>query len=469
VIRVSTGILLLFLVGCGNQSSFQKTPSTLAVEPDLADAGTVVVGGTVTMDLTLSHVTGPDIAVSNVSVENTEGEYFSVDGSTPTVPHLGSTTVTVTYAPTAEGYHQGDLTITYNNEESPTLTVLLRGHALTGSARVRPGLLDFGAVDTGDSKALSVELVNDGGVDLTVTGASFSTGEFALALTTPATLPADGTLEVPIEFTASSTDAMDATGELLLDGNVTVSELILRANDCERGDPSVYDADGDGYTVCGQDCDDDDASAHPGGEEVANGRDEDCDGIIDEGTSAYDDDADGFSEDAGDCNDGDYDVNPAENEDLTNGVDDDCDGVVDQGTLDNDADGYSEPGGDCNDDEPTVFPGAQELADGLDNDCDGLVDEGTSVADDDGDGLSEADGDCDDTDATVYTGAPEVADGVDNDCDGAVDEGTDNADDDGDGFTENGGDCDDSNAAVSPAAAEVPRNGVDDDCDGVTS
>lgn len=38
-------------------------------------------------------------------------------------------------------------------------------------------------------------------------------------------------------------------------------------------------------------------------------------------------------------------------------------------------------------------------------------------------------------------------------------------DDDGDTFSEVQSDCDDGDAAVNPLAAEVPANGIDDDCD----
>jgi hypothetical protein len=44
--------------------------------------------------------------------------------------------------------------------------------------------------------------------------------------------------------------------------------------------------------------------------EVANGRDDDCDGTVDEGTSAGDDDGDSYTEDGGDCDDTDPSLSP---------------------------------------------------------------------------------------------------------------------------------------------------------------
>jgi MYXO-CTERM domain-containing protein len=227
------------------------------------------------------------------------------------------------------------------------------------------------------------------------------------------------------------------------------------------------DDDGDGFSEDGGDCDDADASEGPGAPEVADGFDQDCDGLVDEGTEVYDDDGDGRSEVLGDCNDGDAAVRSGFSEVAGNGIDDNCDGVVDDGAWDPDGDGYTAEGGDCDEADVTVFPGGAEVADGVDNDCDGVVDEGTSAWDGDGDGVTPDGGDCNDTDGSVSPEAPEVGDnGVDDDCDGVVDEGSDRADDDGDGFSEEAGDCDDGNGAVSPAAEELAENGVDDDCDG---
>ena len=127
----------------------------------------------------------------------------------------------------------------------------------------------------------------------------------------------------------------------------------------------MTDADGDGYgdinvslpIIAGTDCDDAEPNSNPAATELINGVDDDCDGLIDQGTVAYDDDGDGYSENAGDCDDSNASTYPSapENE---NGVDDDCDGLVDEGTnvYDDDGDGYSENDGDCDDSDPLTRP-----------------------------------------------------------------------------------------------------------------
>jgi len=257
------------------------------------------------------------------------------------------------------------------------------------------------------------------------------------------------------------------------------------------------DADGDGY-LASEDCDDRDASVHPGATEVCDGVDNNCADGVDEGVAGtwfVDGDGDGFgSPDApieacdqpagavpssSDCDDDDAAVYPSAPE-VCNALDDNCDGRVDEGLTatwypDADDDGFGDAsaptetcnpsegwvqvGRDCDDTAPTAFPGAVEVCDGVDNDCDGETDEDTGSTwymDVDGDGFGDSDasteacdqpsghtdrgGDCDDGSFDVFPGAPEYCNGLDDDCDGAVDEDdardatTWHRDADGDGY-----------------------------------
>ena len=92
-------------------------------------------------------------------------------------------------------------------------------------------------------------------------------------------------------------------------------------------------------------------------------------------TSA-DGDGDGTTLAEGDCNDTDATIEPGKT-DTTDGRDNDCDGVADDGTdtSDADADGQTIADGDCDDTLADVSLGALELHDSIDNDCDGLTDE----------------------------------------------------------------------------------------------
>ena len=98
----------------------------------------------------------------------------------------------------------------------------------------------------------------------------------------------------------------------------------------------ITDEDGDGKTqqrAGGRDCDDADPSIPTEEAPDPDGIDQDCDGIIDEGTVAYDDDGDGLSELEGDCDDAASRVSP-ELPELVDCRDNDCDGEVDeQGAL----------------------------------------------------------------------------------------------------------------------------------------
>ena len=213
---------------------------------------------------------------------------------------------------------------------------------------------------------------------------------------------------------------------------------------------TCLDADGDGYgsepndDCLGLDCDDLDATIHPGAFEIAcDGIDNDCNpDTID----LVDDDRDGFTCDV-DCDDLDQRVHPGHFDIACDGLDNDCDPI----TPDvRDADGdYIDCHADCDDGNATIHPGAVELAcDGLDNDCDLATPDNSDV---DLDGAT-CDVDCNDTNADIHPGAFEIdCDGIDNDCDAGT---PDIVDRDQDGATCEL-DCNDADAATHPGAIEL--------------
>ncbi len=105
--------------------------------------------------------------------------------------------------------------------------------------------------------------------------------------------------------------------------------------DCDGSIPEdEVDEDLDGWLACGPDCNDQDAEFGPHAEEVCDGYDNDCDGayFFDEETGTgelTDVDGDGWTPCGGDCDDQDETVNPNAYELYNNLRDDDCNGQPD--------------------------------------------------------------------------------------------------------------------------------------------
>ncbi len=141
------------------------------------------------------------------------------------------------------------------------------------------------------------------------------------------------------------------------------------------------DSDGDGFKA-DVDCDDQNAAIHPGAPEICNAKDDDCDGLTDEGFGTNVSCSAGVGEclrtgtvvctspTSSACNA----VAGQPTTEVCNARDDDCDGTVDEG-FDQDGDGYTSCGGDCNDAVASIHPGAVEIFNGVDDDCNNIIDD----------------------------------------------------------------------------------------------
>lgn len=329
-------------------------------------------------------------------------------------------------------------------------------------------------------------------------------------------------------------DAIDNDCDGVIDPTTSIDALLWYADaDLDTyGDPAnaIWACDAPtGYVDTATDCNDASNTENPGGTELCNGADDNCDGTIDESSATdattwyLDADGDtfgtsgatiqscelptGYSAVATDCNDADATIRPTATESC-NGTDDDCDGSTDEGVTstffrDADTDGYGDAGTfttgcsaptgyvsdstDCDDTNAALNPATIWFRDS-DADSYGAA-ASTRVQCAQPSGYVADDTDCNDAAASAYPGATERCDGIDNNCTGIADESTAvdaitwylDADGDGygtassttpacskpAGYSGVGTDCNDAAASISPIATET-CNSIDDDCDSAT-
>ncbi len=171
--------------------------------------GSVQVGSSGTETATLVNSGGSSVNISKVTLT---GAGFGMSGlSTPLTLAAGqSFTFTTTFTPLTAGSASGSIAIVSTASASPSIA--LSGTATSaGQLALSPGTFSFGSVVVGASKSLPATLAATG-ASVTVTSASVSSAEYALAgLSLPLTLQPGTSVPFTLTFTPQASGAATAS------------------------------------------------------------------------------------------------------------------------------------------------------------------------------------------------------------------------------------------------------------------
>ncbi|MCX5731631.1 MAG: choice-of-anchor D domain-containing protein [Deltaproteobacteria bacterium] len=189
---------------------------SIALTPATLSFGSVVLGSSATLTAQVRNAGTATLNVTGIALCSGSSPEFSWSPAAPLAIAPGqSTTLTVTYQPTAAGTDSGCLAIASNDTASPVVNLGVGG---TGVAQAVPAValsptsLDFGTVTVGSSASRTTLVQNTGTGPLSVTGISLCAGTpatFSWSPSAPITVAAgqNATLTVSYKPTGAAADA----------------------------------------------------------------------------------------------------------------------------------------------------------------------------------------------------------------------------------------------------------------------
>ena len=178
------------------------SPSPLTLSPAALNFGSVQVGGTATLAVTLNNTGAAPVLFNSVSAS---GDYIT-DGSCPSagVALAGGASCTeeVTFRPATTGTRIGKLSVSTSAATNP-LTVTLTGVGTQSALVVTPSSLAFGSVVVGSPANLLLTLTNLGTLPVTNLVLS-ATGDYSVSAQCGLVLPAASMCTAQVTFTPSA-------------------------------------------------------------------------------------------------------------------------------------------------------------------------------------------------------------------------------------------------------------------------
>ena len=223
-------------IGAYESPSLETVAGTLGVSPSSLSFGTVSVGGSSTATAVLSNTGSASVTISQIS---SSSNLFQTSGvSLPVTLGAGqSSTLTVTFSPTAAGAQSGTISVVSNASNSPgTISVTGTAVAALPVVSMSPTSLAFASQAVGTtSTSQAVTLSNSGTAALSMTSIAAS-GDFAQTNTCGASLAVNASCSILVMFTPSSSgirtgaisftdNAAGSPQQVMLSGTATSATL----------------------------------------------------------------------------------------------------------------------------------------------------------------------------------------------------------------------------------------------------
>lgn len=186
--------------------------------------GNVVVNGSVTSNVTLTNSGTAALTISAIAVSGSS--FFSVSDDCPSLlPVQDSCVIAVTYAPTATGLHEGQLSVTSNTLANSRVAAL-SGTAVQASpvASLSPAAVSFGSVYEGSAVTRSVTLSNTGNAPLAISAVATTGGVFSQSNACPEALAPGASCVIVVTYAPAA--AGNHTGQLSVSTNAAASPSI---------------------------------------------------------------------------------------------------------------------------------------------------------------------------------------------------------------------------------------------------
>ena len=189
-------------------------PATLTLSTSALSFGSLAVGVTATLPVTLTNTGTSAATINSITVTGA----YTVGGSCPapgaTLAAGAACTVQVTFTPTSSATFNGTLSVATSATNLP-ITAALTGVGTQSRLVISPSALAFGSIVVGAAANLSVTLQNTGTAAVSAL-TLVATGDYAVTIPCPAT-----TLAVGATCTAQVTFSPNATGQR--NGTLTVT------------------------------------------------------------------------------------------------------------------------------------------------------------------------------------------------------------------------------------------------------